>query len=414
MARKGRVGVLLRINAGDGKYTYIKPVWDGNKLKPLVGILAGKEVHRPEGRYYLRYTELGKNHLEPVGNDPADVLIFLKVRQAKLAVFEAAKATGLKVVPVDENPGRVTIQASINAYLAQLERDERPEKSVSSKRFELGEFARFCPRRFMDELTRDDIVDYRKHLKKHGNVKTKGQLHDTSVYNRLISIATWLKQNPLFPMRPLLKYPDDYTEKVDGVPEPYEPEEIARLRKAALTSRDRLILDFFLATGCREQEVGNIEFSDLIPSLGVVRIQKKTHWKPKTRAGSRDIPISPALMKRLLDSQRGDRALIFPSPTGRVEKHFLDRLFKPLGDRAGVKHMTCHRFRDTYATEKVQWAKNMQQLRTVARWLGHSNLETLNVDAQLLENRSKAVQEGSAHMDTFGGEVELIDDGVTV
>ncbi|HXM68724.1 MAG TPA: hypothetical protein VN911_18495 [Candidatus Acidoferrum sp.] len=75
MARKGRVGVLLRINTGDGKYTYIKPVWDGNKLKPLVGIIAGKEVHRPEGRYYLRYTELGKNHLEPVGNDPADVLI---------------------------------------------------------------------------------------------------------------------------------------------------------------------------------------------------------------------------------------------------------------------------------------------------------------------------------------------------
>ena len=37
MARKGRVGVLLRINTGDGKYTYIKPVWDGNKLKPLVG-----------------------------------------------------------------------------------------------------------------------------------------------------------------------------------------------------------------------------------------------------------------------------------------------------------------------------------------------------------------------------------------
>jgi hypothetical protein len=41
--------VLLRINAGDGKYTYIKPVWDGKKLKPLVGTLNGKEVHRPEG-----------------------------------------------------------------------------------------------------------------------------------------------------------------------------------------------------------------------------------------------------------------------------------------------------------------------------------------------------------------------------
>jgi integrase/recombinase XerD len=414
MGRKGRVGVLLRINTGDGKYTYIKPVWDGNKLKPLVGILNGTEVHRPEGRYYLRYTELGKNHLEPVGNDPADVLIFLKVRQAKLVVFEAAKATGLKVVPVDENPGRVTIQASINAYLAQLERDERPEKSVSSKRFELGEFARFCPRRFMDELTRDDMVDYRKHLKKHGNVKTKGALHDTSVYNRLISIATWLKQNPLFPMRPLLKYPDDYPEKVDGDPEPYEPEEIVRLRKACADNRERLILDFFLATGCREQEVAHVEFADLIEPLSVVRITKRTNWKPKTRAGKRDIPISPKLMERLLATKSGERKLIFPSPTGLVEKHFLDRLFYKLGDRTGVAHMTCHRFRDTFATVKVDWAKNVQQLRSVARWLGHSNLETLDVYARFLENRSQVVQESSVQMDTFGGEVELLDDAVVV
>jgi integrase len=147
-----------------------------------------------------------------------------------------------------------------------------------------------------------------------------------------------------------------------------------------------------------------VEFSDLNPVTRVVRIQKKSHynWEPKTDAGTRNIPVSEALMANLRSTFAGN-PLIFPSASGGVEKHFL-RMFKELGKRAGVTNMKCHRFRDTYATEQVRRAKNMRELLTVATRLGHSDLDTIKVYAKLVDT-SKAAQESAEYMGSFG-EVE--------
>jgi integrase len=179
------------------------------------------------------------------------------------------------------------------------------------------------------------------------------------------------------------------------------------LRKHA-TARENLILAFFLATGCREQEVAHVEFADLNPNTRVVRIQTKPHynWEPKTDAGTRNIPVSPALMAKLRATEAGNR-LLFPSVSGGIEKHFL-RTFKELGKRAGVSNMKCHRFRDTYATEQVRRAKDMRELLTVAARLGHSDLETIKVYAKLVEDTSRAAQESAEHMDSFGETDEVL------
>jgi integrase len=389
MAKNPKVAILMRIKEA-GKRPYVKPVWNGNRLKPMVGLVNGKEMHRPEASYYLRFTQDGKNCLEPAGYDPIEVMTFRERRPAILA----AQAAGLDVAAEPATASRIAIEAAIAAYLDRMQRDRRHAPTIRSKRFELGEFAKFCQRRFMDELTHDDCVSFREHLREKG-------LHDTTIYNKLITLTTWLKRNPLFPVRGLLKFPDDYPTKKDTDPDPYTPEEIGLLRKHA-DSREKLTVDFFLATGCREQEVAHIEFADLNPKTRIVRIQKKPHlkWEPKTEAGTRNIPLSPALMSRLQCSFVGNR-LLFPAPNGGVEKHFL-RMFKALGKRAGTKNMKCHRFRDTYATEQVRRAKNMRELLTVATRLGHTDLDTIQIYAKLVEDTSKAAQESAEHMDNFG------------
>jgi integrase len=398
MAKQAKVAVLMRIKEA-GKRPYVKPVWNGNKLKPLVGIIRGQEAYRPDATYYLRFTQGGKNRLEPAGHDPVEVLTFRERRRAILT----AQAAGLDIAPAGAGPetvGRVTIQAAIDAYLDRMRRDKRHEPTIRSKTFELGQFAQFCKRRYMDELTHDDCIDFREHLRAK-------KLHDTTIYNKLITLTTCLKQNPLYPVRGLLKFPDDYPTKKDTDPDPYTAEEIALLRKHA-DPREKLILAFFLATGCREQEIAHVEFSDLNPNTRVVRIQKKPHfnWKPKTDAGTRNIPVSPALMAKLRATAAGNR-LLFPSASGGIEKHFL-RMFKGLGKRAGVTNIKCHRFRDTFATEQVRRAKNMRELLTVAARLGHSDLETIKVYAKLVEDTSKAAQESAEHMDSFGGDPDEV------
>jgi integrase len=77
-------------------------------------------------------------------------------------------------------------------------------------------------------------------------------------------------------------------------------------------------------------------------------------------------------------------------------------MFKDLGKRAGVSRLKCHRLRDTYATEQVRRAKTMDELMTVAVRLGHSDLETIKLYAQLVKDSSRAAQEAAEHMDSFG------------
>jgi hypothetical protein len=83
----------------------------------------------------------------------------------------------------------------------------------------------------MDQLTHDDMIDYREHL------KTK-KLQDQTVFNKLICVVTWQRRNPLFSVVGLLEFPDDYPEQKPTVPEPYTPKEIALLKQCA-TPRER-------------------------------------------------------------------------------------------------------------------------------------------------------------------------------
>lgn len=291
MGRRGKVGLLLRVKEG-----YVKPVWEGSRLKPLIGLINGREEYRADGIYYLRYTDNGKTRMENARSDHVEVMTFRDRRLAILELQTKAKAEGLALVNPDAQPevqGRVTIQAAITAYIERLRRNKKYEPTVKAKQSELAEFARFCRRRFMDQLTHDDMIDYREHLKGK-------KLQDQTVFNKLICIVTWQRRNPLFSITGLLDFPDDYPEQKPTVPEPFTAKEIALLKQCA-TPQERLILNMFLATSCRDQEIAHLEYTDLNFANNTVRIQKKDflRWKPKSRAGTRNLPISAALLAQL-------------------------------------------------------------------------------------------------------------------
>jgi hypothetical protein len=136
MGRRGKVGVLLRVKEG-----YVKPVWEGSKLKPLVGIISGQEEYRPEGIYYLRYTDNGKARIENAGSDAVEVMTFRDRRLAILELQTKAKAEGLAVVNPDAEPdvkGRVTIQAAIAAYIERLRRNKKHQPTIRDKSQTVG------------------------------------------------------------------------------------------------------------------------------------------------------------------------------------------------------------------------------------------------------------------------------------
>ena len=186
----------------------------------------------------------------------------------------------------------------------------------------------------------------------------------------------------------------DGSDQVHGeIVSSYQPEEITKLLAAA-DQEESEILQFFLFTGSRDQEVQYATWRDVDFSAKTFTVSEKLdlQWSPKdSEEGS--IPIPDSLVEALQNRRKrypGTR-LIFPTTHGKPNGHFL-RGLKRLAFRTGMncghcynkvgqccatkpvcKRFELHRFRKTFATMHHEAGV---PVRTISRWLRHSDLET--------------------------------------
>lgn len=168
--------------------------------------------------------------------------------------------------------------------------NRRPEKSINSKRTELQEFAKFCEKVYVEEIKRTDLIAYRNHLLDAGQAPV-------TALNKLMSVSTWPKKNPVVSITGLLKA-EDWPRKPDTEPRPHTGDELKPMMDAA-SPKERLLLRFFLGTGMREQEIAHAEVSDIKNSYIQVQAKPEYGWSPKTDAGTRKIPLGDALVADL-------------------------------------------------------------------------------------------------------------------
>src|SRR6202042_1490727 len=142
-----------------------------------------------------------------------------------------------------------------------------------------------------------------------------------------------------------------------------------------VNERDALAFELFLRSGPREQELANLEWTDLV--LGpnpVVKYQTKNGFRTKT-GKSRTIPLEGGLAQKLTawHVKNPTARLVFPTDEGKVEGHFL-RICKAVALSSGQvpSNFWLHKLRDTFAT----WAlRRGVDIRTVQHWLGPPVIE---------------------------------------
>jgi integrase len=340
--------------------------------------------------YWLRYEKDGRQAWQRIGH-------YDLVAKEKLLLERrlSAEAQGF-ILPEDQgaekaSASRVTLRVAVDAYLESLRVKNRPTKTITGKTYELGLFTGFCKKSFMDELVSADMLGFRDYLRSEDYA-------ERTVYNYLMTVTTFLKKNGVYRIVGLLEA-EDWPEIPPTEPDPYSKEEVRALQSVA-TDYQRLVIRFFVGTGCREQEVAHVEWSDINRVEKTVWIHAKRHygWKPKTAAGTRKIPLSDALLTDLKALQATSKTpLVFPATMGGVEGHFL-RMFQELGKLAGVSNVKCHRFRDTYITDKVRERVDLLTLRT---WAGHEDLETLALYAQSLRNKDKRARAAANRQERY-------------
>jgi integrase/recombinase XerD len=389
------VRLKIRVRLSNGSRTYVDPVFSPNgKLKPLYAVINGKPEHHPEGIYNLRYVKGDKRVWHAVGNDAQLALT------AKLRVEHKLQSVSLGLTETDavKTPGKTELAKAITEYLSDTAK-AKSKRTLYAYTRTLKVFSSVCSRQYMEQINRRDVLNYLDHLKTSGNVPR-------TVANYANFLKIFFNHNKIaWPLEKTDRV--KYTEKTVSA---YEPHEINALLAAADQEEAELI-QFFLFTGARDQEVQFATWRDVNFVAKTFSVTEKLDlaFTPKDKEEG-DIPIPDSLV----DTLRARRAkypnirLIFPNDGGKPNGHFL-RMLKSLALRAGMNCGHCynkagkccgtqpvcrrfelHRFRKTFATMHHEAGISA---RTIQSWLRHSDLETTLKYLAASDHKSAKIRE---------------------
>jgi integrase/recombinase XerD len=371
------VNLTKRIQTPHG-WRYCRALLSANgRVKPDVVVVNGNEERHPEGAYYLEWREGAKRVRLSVGKDPADASARRLRKEAELHAVN----NGVAVAPENGQDGHRSLAAAVSEYLEETTLTKKP-KTLAAYTTALTYFTESCPKLFLDEIERKDLLKFCAFLR---DVKEQAP---RSCWNKFANVMSFLKANGI---RGLVKK-NDWPRYTEEEPEIYEPEELDKLL-AACDAEERLWYEFFLMTGMREQEVMYTYWSDVNLAQATVRVSHKPDraWTPKAYK-EREIPIPAKLVKNLKAwKAKADKTcgLVFPTAGCNPKLDFLDCL-KAVAARAKLEqdNFWLHKFRATFAT-RCLWAG--VDLRTVQQWLGHSDMESTM--RYLKPSRSQQVHE---------------------
>jgi integrase len=118
---------------------------------------------------------------------------------------------------------------------------------------------------------------------------------------------------------------------------------------AACDSEERRVFSILFLSGMRRGELENLEWSDVRFDLGLLMIQEKAEWRPKT--DERVIPLSEALRSVLTEQHRKRRSerWVIATRSGGRETHLLEKV-KSICRKAGItpRAATVHALRHSF------------------------------------------------------------------
>ena len=397
----GKFSIYKYCKTDVGWRYYKAAFYPNGKIKPNIVIVSGVEEKHTEGRYFLNFN----NRWIDVGLDALDaqrrrLLRLNQMEYARLSGRTQAVTSGVGPSIVQFN-GRKVIKDEVEAYLANLELAKRPSRTVQSKRRFLTMLLGIVSKRFADEFRRDDVLKFRNKLMLEYEPKSVETMMMCVVtfFNRWLKIKLGIEKS-------------DWPEYNENDPEPYLDDEIVAMERVS-TGIPNLLILLFRSVGCREMEIAHLNATDINARTKEIMIRQKpcfhckdcisegNVWKPKTKAGTRNIPLSDSLLSELLVLAKGQpakgnkTALLFPNEDGNVDGHLLRKVQNAVKE-SRVPRVKLHRFRDTFVTNKL---RDGVDVRTAQRWAGHDDVNVTMGYAAWLDGQGKAARDAANRED---------------
>lgn len=303
--------------------------------------------------YYVRCVDpvTGKPKNQPVGQNFQDALVeFLNMQQREVSG---------EPEPTSTDPVNVTIAAKIDEFIETRKSEWRPSSHAAYSR-SLALFLESTSKTLLSKIDAHDLDLFKNHL------RDKYQHSDRTIVNKFENVMEWLKWAKV--KLEDVRWPDYDEREVEA----YSDEEIELFRSTA-TGDAALMIDCFLFSGLRDQELAHLTYGDVIaPSH--FRVKSKDGWKTKTKNSARLVPIPPelrdALWARQQANDRRDTDLVFFNRYGQPHQHFL-RITQGIATEAGITgRVDNHKFR---ATAITLWLRDGRTIQDVMLWVGHTS-----------------------------------------
>lgn len=272
------------------------------------------------------------------------------------------------------------IQDKIVMYLATKKLDGRSDKTIYNYKLILVKFSNYM-RKNIDEITVMDMRMYLATIAKESNMKNTTL---STVISTFKSFFGWLENEEYIKKNPMKKINQPKTEK--RLRKALSEEELEVLRQNCTSLREKALLEFLFASGCRLSEVSNIKVEDInwsersLKVVGKGNKERQVYFTVKAKL----------YLRQYLKSRQGESPYLFiglRKPFGKLGGRAIEKEIAKIADRAGFdKAVFPHLLRHTFATEALNSGVN---ITAVQRLLGHESVDTTMVYAELNEDSLK-------------------------
>ena len=247
-------------------------------------------------------------------------------------------------------------KADIEEYVAQLDSDGDSARSKARRLASIHEFHRFA-------LAQHAVSD---------------------------DVSATVKAPKSAQMLPDVLTIDEVSRLLDAIPDPHGTD-AARGRAGigalpdAVLLRDRALLEFMYATGCRVSEATGANLDDIDLGEHIARLMGKGSKQRLVPLGS----YACRAITAYLNAGRGEleqrssakiperRALFLNKRGKRISRQSVWEIVKATGERAGItKPLHPHTLRHSFATHLIQGGADV---RTVQELLGHASVTTTQI-----------------------------------
>ena len=286
------------------------------------------------------------------------------------------------------------MEALVQRFVNFLERDKRLSmNTLQSYRRDIEQFFNYLREINLQNISNSNkttVIAYLLYLQKKGRATS-------TISRNLASIRSfyqYIAKNKLIDHDPTAELESPKVEK--KLPQILSPEEVELLLDQPQCVdlkgyRDKAMLELLYATGIRVSELIQLDIQDLNMDLAYIKCNKGTRER-MIPIGSMAIGALKEYLNKsrpLLIQNNDEKALFVNINGGRLTRQGFWKIIKQYKNQAQIsKDITPHTLRHSFAAHLLE---NGADLRSIQEMLGHSDISSTQIYAQIAKNRIKEV-----------------------